>query len=187
MTRRRLRINEAAFERQVTDALDVFGWRWQHQRPGRLKDNQWRTAVSGHVGFPDLVAVRGTRLLFAELKGDGGRLTPDQAAWIAALRSTQTTEVCVWWPEHAGAVEDTLRRTDRPHPDSQQETSSDETSPWSVRPKAVDYRAKEAEARARAAEVECRQAINERDLALAVVDELRGEIERLSEKLAAER
>lgn len=38
------------------------------------------------AGFPDLVLVRGPRLICAELKKQNGRVTPDQEKWLDALR-----------------------------------------------------------------------------------------------------
>lgn len=72
------------FECVVTDALRLFGWRFAHQRPA-LTSRGWRTALTGHKGFPDYVAVRGERLLFIEVKGDTGYPDPEQRAWGQAL------------------------------------------------------------------------------------------------------
>ena len=57
-----------------------------------IPDAMWRRAfVSGipqdlgNRGFPDLVLVRGPRLLFRELKKEGGRLSEHQEQWRDAL------------------------------------------------------------------------------------------------------
>ena len=69
----------------VLDLLRLYGWRCIHVRPGRVAHG-WRTAVSGDgIGWPDLFAVRGSRLIAAELKTDRGRVTTEQAAWLEAL------------------------------------------------------------------------------------------------------
>jgi hypothetical protein len=95
-------MTEAEFQRQVTDAAELFGWSWVHFRPAQTSKG-WRTPVSGPLGkgWPDLVLIRGERLIFAELKTDGAALTPEQD-WVNALLAA-TAEVYVWrpadWPE----------------------------------------------------------------------------------------
>ncbi len=69
-------ISEKVFERQVKDLAKVFGWRYYHT---------WRS-IHSPAGFPDVVMVRAPRLIFAELKTEIGKLTPDQEAWLEDLR-----------------------------------------------------------------------------------------------------
>jgi hypothetical protein len=104
-----VRVTEADFQSAVTDLAEVLGWRWVHQRPARTASG-WRTAVSGsHAkGFPDLVLVR-ERVVFAELKSTVGRVAPEQAAWIDALRAAGA-EAYVWTPNDWAALEAVLRR-----------------------------------------------------------------------------
>lgn len=90
-------ITEREFSRQVEDLLNMFGWRWCHFRPARTEQG-WRTALSGTSGFPDYVAVRGTRVLFAEVKSDNGRLSPEQRDWITALDICPGVETYIWRP-----------------------------------------------------------------------------------------
>lgn len=78
-------ISEREFMAQVRQLAALRGWLVYHTRDSR-----------GSVpGFPDLCMVRGTRLIFAELKSQTGRLTPTQAAWLVALRQTEA-EVYLW-------------------------------------------------------------------------------------------
>jgi VRR-NUC domain len=77
-------MTEAEFQGAVCDTLRLFGWRYCHQRPARTSRG-WRTAISGDVGYPDLTCVRGDRILWLELKAETGRLTQEQANWLAAL------------------------------------------------------------------------------------------------------
>lgn len=65
----------------VTQALTLSGWRWSHPRRSDLAQMQ------GDPGLPDIIAVHPTRglVLAWELKGEGGRPTGDQVAWIAAM------------------------------------------------------------------------------------------------------
>jgi hypothetical protein len=83
-------INEREFQRLVTDLAELFGWQWAHFRPAQTQRG-WRTPVSGPLGqgWPDLTLVRtrDQRLLFAELKREGMRPTPEQRAVLDQLRS----------------------------------------------------------------------------------------------------
>ena len=67
------------------------------QKTGWLDYHPW---WSGHstAGFPDLVLVRGGRLVFVELKRQDGLLSDDQLRWIAALSAT-CAEAYVWRPD----------------------------------------------------------------------------------------
>jgi hypothetical protein len=55
--------------------LRVCGWRYYHTH-----DSSRSVA-----GFPDIVALRGSRILVAELKGPKTRVTAEQRAWLAAF------------------------------------------------------------------------------------------------------
>ena len=83
-------MTELEFQKQVTDLAEILGWSWVHFRPAQTSKG-WRTPVSGPLGagWPDLVLVRvkDKRLVFAELKGEKGRVSADQAAVLAALGS----------------------------------------------------------------------------------------------------
>lgn len=48
-------------------------------------------------GFPDCVFVRGDRIVFAELKGEQGKLTTAQHEWLTRLRAAGA-EVYLWKP-----------------------------------------------------------------------------------------
>jgi hypothetical protein len=67
--------SEASFQKQVLALAKLKGWRDYHTHDSR------RSAA----GFPDLVLVRGERLIFAELKRDGGKPRPEQMEWLTAL------------------------------------------------------------------------------------------------------
>jgi hypothetical protein len=92
-------LTEADFQRQVTDLAELLGWSWAHFRPAQTAHG-WRTPVSGPLGkgWPDIVAVRPRdgRLVFLELKRQGGKPSADQAAVLAALGTA--AEVHVWTP-----------------------------------------------------------------------------------------
>lgn len=93
----------------VLDLLRLFGWRSIHVRPARTAHG-WRTPVQGDgTGWPDLYAVRGDRALAAELKADRGRVSPEQAAWLDALRAAGVS-VHVWRPaDYPDAIAAVLR------------------------------------------------------------------------------
>jgi hypothetical protein len=90
---------EAALQNQVLALARLYNWRAYHTFDSRKSP----------PGFPDLVLVRGKRLIFAELKTQRGRLTLDQSAWLEDLRAT-CAEVYVWRPADLPIVAAVLRR-----------------------------------------------------------------------------
>lgn len=76
---------ERELQNAVEGLLDVYHWRWTHFRPGRTSTS-WRTSLSGAPGFPDIVAVRAGRLIFAELKRESEKLSDGQEAWLRELQ-----------------------------------------------------------------------------------------------------
>lgn len=84
-------ISEAEFLRQVIALARLRGYLVFHARPARTASG-WRTPTQGDVGFPDICAVKlcpdsPGRILFLELKSEGGKLTPAQRLWIASLQA----------------------------------------------------------------------------------------------------
>jgi hypothetical protein len=88
----------------VIDTMRLLRWRVHHVR------NSKRGVVQGHVGFPDVIALRDGRVLVVELKSDKGRLTDDQRVWLDEWRKTGAF-VHVWRPSDwlAGWVGEALR------------------------------------------------------------------------------
>ncbi len=115
-------ISEAAFMRQVTDLAELLGWSWAHFRPAQTSRG-WRTPVSGPLGqgFPDLVLVhpQKSRRIFAELKRNGARTSPDQDRVLECLRAIEWVgvghggppdiAVAVWRPADLELVAAVLR------------------------------------------------------------------------------
>lgn len=98
-------ISERELQDAVADVARTLGWRVFHSRPARTSKG-WRTPVQyDGKGYVDLTLVhegRG-RLIFAELKSDKGRTTPEQDAWLAGLERVAETvpdvvSVHVWTP-----------------------------------------------------------------------------------------
>lgn len=58
-------------------------------------------------GLPDLILVRGDRLVWAELKRQDGVTSQEQRQWIAALRAAGQT-VFVWRPSDWPTIESVL-------------------------------------------------------------------------------
>jgi hypothetical protein len=92
------RLTEAAFTRQVLALARLCGWKSAHFRPGLTRKGEWRTAVQGDgKGFPDLLLVRGDRVVVAELKTNAGKPTKEQGEWLFAFRLAGV-EAYVWKP-----------------------------------------------------------------------------------------
>lgn len=102
-------VSEGVFQAQVIELARVLGWRVAHFRGVRVqrRDGSVRhqTPVQADgVGFPDLVMVRGPRLIVAELKSGRGRATAEQEAWLAAFEGVPGCEVYVWRPRDWDAL-----------------------------------------------------------------------------------
>ena len=107
---RTTRVTEAELQEAVVGVARTLGWRVAHVRPARTEKG-WRTAWSyDGKGFVDLTLVREWRLLFVELKGERGKVAPEQQGWLDALDETPN-EVHVWRPRDwlDGTVERVLR------------------------------------------------------------------------------
>ena len=104
---------EKEFQTRVIEWAQGRGWLVAHfmysavlRRDGSVT---YRTAVAADgKGFPDLVLVRGDRLLFAELKSAKGRVRPDQDRWLLALTGTLAS-VFIWRPEQWDEIAEVLR------------------------------------------------------------------------------
>jgi hypothetical protein len=79
-----VRLDEASFQKAVTDLCDWYGLRWHHEVDSRKSKR----------GLPDLVIIGSQR----ELKADDGKLRPDQNAWGGDLVASGS-DWAVWKPE----------------------------------------------------------------------------------------
>lgn len=88
-------MTELEFQNQVTELAEIYGWSWVHFRPAQTAKG-WRTPVSGPLGagWPDLVLIRerDRRLIFAELKRDGGTLSAQQHDALVTLARLQEND-----------------------------------------------------------------------------------------------
>ena len=82
------RITEAQLLAGVRAMARHFGWLVYHTK--------W--SIKSEPGYPDLTLVRPPRVIFAELKGQRGRLTPKQQEWADQLRACPDVEYHVWQP-----------------------------------------------------------------------------------------
>jgi hypothetical protein len=92
-------VTEADLLAAVLYLAKLWGWRSLHIRAGRTAQS-WRTSVQGDgVGFPDLLLVRGDRVIVAELKSSTGRTTTAQSEWLIACGGAGI-ENYIWRPQH---------------------------------------------------------------------------------------
>ena len=102
-------ISEKIFTAQIIRMCQMFNWKVAHFRPAMTKRGKWVTAVQGDgAGFPDLVLIRDSRPIFAELKSAKGKLTAGQEAWLKAA-SNAGIEVYTWRPRDIDVIERILR------------------------------------------------------------------------------
>ena len=103
-------MTEAQFQQQIIDLGHLYGWRIAHFRPA-LTSKGYKTPVSADgKGFPDLVMVKRARLIFAEVKSDTGKLSPEQKDWITALTCSMRCECYIWKPENWDEIVEILTR-----------------------------------------------------------------------------
>lgn len=91
-------MKEADWQRQVIQLAMTFGWMVQHSRVSKVGDRHM-TAITGHVGFPDLVLAHRTKgVVFVELKAEKGSLRKEQVKWRDTLVDAGA-EWYLWRPD----------------------------------------------------------------------------------------
>jgi len=95
-------LTERDWQRTVLDLAAMYHWGCYHTHDSRRSQ----------PGFPDLVLWR-ERVVFAELKVPGGRLTPLQRQVLEGLRAAGG-EVYVWWPQHLDEAREVLAPASAP-------------------------------------------------------------------------
>jgi hypothetical protein len=106
------KMTEKEWQNQVLELAKLLGWKRAHFRTVRVQRKNgsvyYETPVQANgKGFPDLIMVRGNRLIAAELKRDGEKLEPDQEEWARVLRNTPV-EVYAWCPSDFELVQQIL-------------------------------------------------------------------------------
>lgn len=99
---------EASFQQAVIEYATLKRWHHRHDvatnAPRRCVDcGSLRRLPRNEAGWPDLILIRRPRIIWAELKSDRGKLTPDQRAILAELRECNQ-EVFVWKPRDWPAI-----------------------------------------------------------------------------------
>jgi hypothetical protein len=94
------KISEKAFQAQVKELSGVL-------RVDKFY-HPWLSKFSAR-GFPDLTIVKGDRLIFAELKAEKGKVTPEQSEWLDILGGVKTVEAYLWRPDDLQTIADILR------------------------------------------------------------------------------
>jgi hypothetical protein len=86
-------MTEAQLLETIREAAAIGSWLLYHTRDSR----------GSAAGFPDLVLVRGKRVIFAELKTEYGKATHEQLHWLITLRSAGQ-EAKLWRPSDLDAI-----------------------------------------------------------------------------------
>lgn len=90
---------EAAWQKTVRQAAAMLNWRCYHTRFSFRSD----------PGFPDLICVKGNRLVALELKSERGRVTAAQQEWIEAFAAVPGVTALIAKPNDWPAVEAALK------------------------------------------------------------------------------
>lgn len=104
MSEYRSRMSEGQLTETVIQLAKFHGWQVTHFRPAWTEQG-WRTPLSGHKGFPDLVLARNGVVLIVELKTERGRVTQEQNRWATAIGA----EYRLWRPSNLEEIKEELR------------------------------------------------------------------------------
>lgn len=106
-------MKEEYLQQQIIDLAHLHHWRVAHFRTARIqrKDGSvyYATPVQADgEGFPDLVLLKGNRVIVAEIKSEKGKLSDAQTEWLNAWELAGA-EVYVWRPKDWETIEKRLR------------------------------------------------------------------------------
>lgn len=115
-------LNEKEFQSQVLALAQMHSWRTAHfsttVKMVKRAGGYAYIPDKGAAGFPDLVLVRGPRLVFAELKTDKTKTSDDQDAWLSELRDVEAygifrgldnVQVHLWRPRDWETIVEVLK------------------------------------------------------------------------------
>lgn len=113
-----LEVNETVFQQQVIELAHLYGWKVAHFRAaktgrtylnkkGEVKPVYVTPVQADGVGFPDLVLAKYGKVIFAEVKSENGRLSPEQRGWLDILASSSCPTYC-WRPSDWNEIEGVL-------------------------------------------------------------------------------
>ena len=93
-------VSERLFQYKVEQIARMNGWQVFHPAPHQVRPGVYRTDGKG---FPDLVLAHKSRgLIFAELKTERGKVSPQQKIWALAI--TPWAEWYLWRPSQIDAI-----------------------------------------------------------------------------------
>src|SRR4051812_18142817 len=96
-------LSERAFQAQVVALARIYRWTVYHTTLSKWSER----------GYPDLTLVRERgrlgRLVFAELKRETGKTSPDQDRWLAMLSACPGVETYLWRPSDLDRISEVLR------------------------------------------------------------------------------
>lgn len=92
------RVTERELQRAVEILARLCRWLVYHTYDSRRSQ----------AGFPDLVMIRGHRMIAAELKSQKGELRPEQQQWMAAFDGVPFVESYVWRPSDMETIRSIL-------------------------------------------------------------------------------
>lgn len=101
-------MTEAEFQAQVVQLATITGWRHLHVRRTIGRGRKWTTSTN-LAGWPDLLLWRPGRVIAAELKADGGKVTDEQVDVLGSLAEAGV-ECHVWYPADFDVIAATLGR-----------------------------------------------------------------------------
>ena len=91
-----IELSEAEFQSQVTHLAETLGWDWMHVvTTGKGRHFPIRGTIT--AGWPDLVLIKGHRIIYAELKRQNQALDPMQRQVMEKIARTGA-ECYVWRP-----------------------------------------------------------------------------------------
>lgn len=112
-------MRERDFQRWVIDVARTLGWQvWHVPAPMQWDTKRGRGFVGARdaAGLADLILIRDRYLIFAEIKGTGGKLSDKQLAFLEAVAGLDNPYVLnfAWWPGLESQVEMVLARPGSP-------------------------------------------------------------------------